>query len=304
MSVKLAYLGIILIWSTTPLTVQWSAESDPFFAAALRMLIGLVVCWVVVSVQSIRVPLEKRYLLIYSVSGLSIFFAMSLVYWCAQFIPSGWISVLYGLSPLVTGVLAFYFLQEDSLTVYKVIGMLLGLVGLMLIFVFGSDLNDNALIGIISCLMAVVVTGGSSVWIKRLNQQANLTGLQVNIGGLIIALPLFIMLWLFFSNELIPTVTLRSGLSILYTGTVATALGFSLYYYLLKNIDATRVALISLITPITSLILGSWLNNEPIFKTIWLGAALICLGLICFEMKSSKQRAAHRPKLKKYFRWL
>ena len=40
-----AYLGVILIWSTTPLGIVWSAQSVHYtFPLFARMAIGLVVC--------------------------------------------------------------------------------------------------------------------------------------------------------------------------------------------------------------------------------------------------------------------
>ena len=41
MSVPAAYLGIILIWSTTPLAVKWSGEGPGYlFGVTARMVIG------------------------------------------------------------------------------------------------------------------------------------------------------------------------------------------------------------------------------------------------------------------------
>jgi len=285
MSVRIAYIAIILIWSTTPLAIQWSSEESPFFSLAVRMVIGLVCCWVLLRVQGKKLSIAKQYWPTYLASGLSLFVGMSFVYLSAQYLPSGWISVLHGLIPIVTGVSAYLYLDESSLTKPKLVGMLLGFLGL----------------GIISCLIAVIVAGASSVLIKRLNQQANLTGLQVNVGGLVIAVPLFILSWLIISEPLLPSsISLKAALSIAYLGMIATTVGFTLFYYLLKNIEATQVSLIALITPITALLLGSWLNNEPIVANVWLGAVLICGGLVCFEFGGKTNWQA----LKKYWRSL
>jgi drug/metabolite transporter (DMT)-like permease len=61
-------------------------------------------------------------------------------------------------------------------------------------------------------------------------------------------------------------------------------LGFALYFYVLKHVEATRVALIALMTPITSLILGHYFNDEVITLNIYIGAALIIFGLAMFEL--------------------
>jgi len=61
MSIPVAYLGIILIWSTTPLAIQWSTQGAGFaFAVFARMLIGLLVASLLVLVWRIRFPLHDR----------------------------------------------------------------------------------------------------------------------------------------------------------------------------------------------------------------------------------------------------
>ena len=65
-------------------------------------------------------------------------------------------------------------------------------------------------------------------------------------------------------------------------------LGFALYFFVLKRIDVTRVALIALITPVTALLLGHFLNDEPVNAQTWVGAGLIILGLAFFEYGGSR----------------
>ncbi|MBT7445123.1 MAG: EamA family transporter [Methylococcales bacterium] len=54
---------------------------------------------------------------------------------------------------------------------------------------------------------------------------------------------------------------------------------FRLYYYVLKHTGPDMVALITLITPVTALILGAQLNNEIITVQVWIGTLFIMLGL-------------------------
>ena len=52
-------------------------------------------------------------------------------------------------------------------------------------------------------------------------------------------------------------------------------LGFALYYYVLRHVEATRVALITLITPVLALMLGHLLNGEALQAESVLGTASI-----------------------------
>ena len=98
MNVSAAYLTVIIIWSTTPLAIQWSSDGVGYqFGAALRMVIGLTLLLLIVRLWRLPLNWSKQSLLVYLSGGIPLFLAMSGVYWSAQFIPSGWISVIFGL---------------------------------------------------------------------------------------------------------------------------------------------------------------------------------------------------------------
>ena len=56
-----------------------------------------------------------------------------------------------------------------------------------------------------------------------------------------------------------------------------------MYYYVLRHVKATRVALITLITPVAALMLGHYLNGEALQTEAIIGSATILSGLLLFE---------------------
>ena len=85
MSVPISYLTVILIWSTTPLAIQWSGNEVGFqFGVAARMSIGLIALLLLLRVMKITFPWHKKARRIYLISGISLYIAMSFVYWGAQ----------------------------------------------------------------------------------------------------------------------------------------------------------------------------------------------------------------------------
>ena len=75
----------------------------------------------------------------------------------------------------------------------------------------------------------------------------------------------------------------RAAWSIVYLGLIGSVLGFALYYYVLKHVEATRVALIALVTPVIALLLGNYLNGEAIQAEAWIGTVAILSGLLLYE---------------------
>ena len=282
MSVPAAYLGVIIIWSTTPLAIKWSGEEVGFlFGVASRMLIGAAVCSLIMLLLARKLPWDRAARQTYLAAGLGLYGAMMSVYWGAQYIPSGLISVLFGLTPIVTGVIAAFWLHERSLTINKLSGVLLGIVGLVIIFGTGIDLKEGAVYGIAAVLLSVVLHSISAVWVKAIDAQ--LPALEVTNGGLLIAAPLYLGTWLLFGYDWPVNIPLRTALSISYLAVFGSVLGFIMYFYVLKYIDASRVALITLITPVSALLLGQLLNNELIQPVVWLGTCCILLGMSIYQ---------------------
>jgi len=287
MSVPAAYLGVILIWSTTPLGIQWSAQGASFsFAVMARMLIGLALCWLLLLATRTPFPFAPAARRLYAISGLTLFVSMLLTYWGALHVPSGLISVIYGLSPLMTGVFAALWLSERTLTPLKLAGLGLALVGLWLIFGQpwpGDDTQATfATFAVVAGMMTQTL---GLVWIKRINLRAS--SLAITCGSLSVAGPLFVLAWVIADTARLPAdITPRASAAIIYLGVLGSVVGFTLYYYIIKHLDAGRVALIMLITPVTALLLGQTLNAEFIPAMGWAGIALIGAGLVLYEWQA------------------
>ena len=300
MIVRAAYIGVVLIWSTTPLAIQWSSQGGGYlFGLTARMVIGLGVLYAIYKFTRMYLSHSPAAMRVYVISGLGIFVAMFSVYWGAQFIPSGWIAIIFGLSPIVTGILAHVLLGEKSFTPLRLLGIASGLAGLFVIFNTSVQFSTDALWGLAAVLLSTVAHSFSAVLIKRIN--APISGIESSFGGLILAAPLFLIVLLVSGRGVEADLPVVAWGSIIYLGVVATALGFSLYYFILKNLAAIQVSMVTLITPVTALMLGALLNNEPLTPSVLLGAFLVMSGLALFEFdkivcrflrRSSRQCAA------------
>ncbi len=286
MSIPAAYLTVILIWSTTPLAIQWSAQgAGVAFAVMARMAIGLALSVLILALWRKAVPLHARARKSYLIGGLGMFAAMTLTYWGAQYIPSGLVSVLFGLAPLMTGVLAWRWLAEEALTPAKVAGMLLGLVGLLAIFGDGHELGGpRAVAGLAALLIAVLIYSATLVGLKRIGDDS--PPLATTAGTLAVSLPLFVGVWALSDGHPPAAMPDRAGAAIVYLGVFGSVLGFALYYHVIKHMEAGKVSLITLITPVLALLLGHWANDEAVTAQVWAGTACIGLGLTMHQWRA------------------
>jgi drug/metabolite transporter (DMT)-like permease len=276
-TITTAYLGVVAIWSTTPLGIVWSSQGLDYRHAIFgRTVIGLLVAGMMLAALGRPLPRHRTALLTYLVSALGLMGGLTLTYWGARFVPSGLISVLYGLSPLLTGVLAALWLKEDNLGLRKVFGLILALAGLFAVFNGSLNLGAAALPGVAAVLGAVLVQSSTLVWIKRHGTQLDTVPYTFGMLGLA---TLLLSPFAFAAGPLPQAIPLRAGMAVLYLGVFGSVAGFAMYYYITKHLTAGTVSLITLITPVTALILGHVLNAERIPAMVWLGVVLIGSGL-------------------------
>lgn len=278
MPLPAAFISVILIWATTPLAIKWSAAGmGSSFAVFARMALGTVLCALLLLLFRVRLPLHAKARLSYAVSGVSMFGTMALTYWSAQYVNSGMISLLFGLTPLLTSLGAVLWLQEEAITPSKLAGMLLGLAGLAMVFGDGVRTGAGVALGLVALLAAVMLQALGLVWLKRIGDDS--PPLATTLGSLSVALPLFFGSWWLRDGHWPHGLPQRAVAATVYLGVIGSVLGFMLYYYMIKHMEAGRIALVTLVTPVLALLLGSVLNHELVLPQVWLGAAAIILGL-------------------------
>lgn len=279
MRLALAYLGVVLIWTTTPLGIKWSSVGVSYIVGVTaRMSIGLACLALLMLLSRTKLRLDRTALLCYVAVAVQLYLSMLLTYWGAQFIPSGWISVIFGFSPFMTAFLAAGLLNERSLGIGKVFSYLIGVVGLAVMFSSAIDLNPLAIEGTLAVIAATFLYSVSSVWVKRIH--AELPAMAQITGGLLISLPLYFATWYWLDRAQWPPLPPeQTQWAILYLGVIATPVGFALYYYVLDKLPATNVAMMNLMTPVLSLLLGYFVNHEPLTAKVAVGTGLIMAAL-------------------------
>jgi drug/metabolite transporter (DMT)-like permease len=182
---ELVFLSVVAIWSTTPLAIVWSTlGTSHSFGVASRMLIGLGVCLLLLLIKRQKLTLTPLSLWNYFYAGLGVFITMSLVYYASQNLASGIVSIVFGLTPIMTGVFALILLKDKFFSVNKIIGLLLGLSGLVVIFSHSLTESRDLVRGLLAVTLGMTFQAFISVKLKQINTQVSAlettTGLSVS----------------------------------------------------------------------------------------------------------------------------
>ncbi len=277
---------VSFVWGSTWLAIKIGLEDiPPFLGAGIRFAVATVILLIIVRVRKIGVPFTRDAKKVYLVLGiLSFGIAYGLAYWGEQYITSGLCSVLFAAYPLCVAVFSHFVLENERLTVYKITGIVLGVVGLAIIF--RSDLSlsgSTGILGMTALLLSAMLQGVTLVLIKKYGQPVS--PFAMNLVGM--GLGTIILLALGFASESGQSIVWNSAAvgSVLYLAAFGSVLAFVTYYWLLKRIEAVYLSLTTFINPIVAVILGAIVLGESLSPQTAVGAAFVLVGLLAANGK-------------------
>lgn len=273
-----AYCAVLLIWATTPLGIQWSNSSLSFSGAiTLRMLLALLVCAGILRMQNKRLILSAKDWLVYAIGALGLFPNMLIVYWSAQYISSGLVSILLGFFPLFLGLFSWLWFKENTMTRRQVAALGLAFSGLSCIYAQHLHASWHAVAAILGVLVAAAFWALSSIWVKSIGVQID--AMRQSTGTLVIAAPLFLVYWCLFDRQLPSNWQFKSQLGVVYLVLAGSCLGHTLYFYVLRNCSLAATGLLTLLSPMLALIIGFLVLDEVLSMQELMGVGLVLLAL-------------------------
>lgn len=202
-----------------------------------------------------------------------------------QFIPSGLAAVVNAATPVFAVLAAHWLTADERLTPNRLSGTLLGLVGVAILAgpaAFGRGEATEAL-GIALCLGACLSYGLSGVWSRRL-RRAGLAPLPAATGQCLASSLMMLPLVLAFDRPwTLPPPGADAVAALLALGLLATALAYALYFAILHGAGATNTMLVTLLVPVTALLLGALALDEALAPRHFAGMAVIGLGLLAID---------------------
>ena len=179
----IAYAVLVVIWSTTPLAIKWSADEVSFAGAIFwRILLSAIIALCIVRVKGESIWGYRHGVRFYTIAAIGIAPNFLLVYWASQWIASGLISVIFSTTPFVMGVLSFYILGKQVFTLQRVVALLIAVAGLLFVFIDQLTLMGvNGAYGIFAMVFSVLIFSFSSTYLQQI--ESDIPVLQKTTGG-------------------------------------------------------------------------------------------------------------------------
>jgi len=253
----------------------------PFVSAGVRFTIASSVILLVMKIRSIPLIFDGSAMKIYLVGGFfSFLIPFGLVYWGQQFISSGLASVLFAVYPFSVAVVAHFTLHDEKLKKTKIIGMLVGFIGIIVIFSdsFAIRFNLMEFFGMAAVVGSGIIQSFVVVLIKK--EGKHLNPFSMNLVPMAIAAIGFLAAGLLLEDVGRNRFDLIGLSSVFYLGIFGSIVTFTTYYWLLKKVSVLLMSLIAFITPIIALILGWMVYDEKLTVFHLIGSILVLTGLL------------------------
>ena len=277
--------SLIMIWGSSFLLTDRSLLFfSPEQVVTYRLTIGALTMLVISIVfsRNLLLPLHSWFhFSIYAVIGNIVPYLLISIGQTS--ISSGMAGLLMAFMPLVTLVLAHFFLPNDKLNIYKVFGFIIGISGVLVILGPSINNNSNATFGIFLVLGAACAYSINTIIAARLSSYDPIIS---STCVLILASVLSFIIWpetLMLNFSEIP---LLSGSAIILLGVLPTGIAAYIYFIIINAAGATILSTINYLIPVVAFFLGAILLGEEILLQNLIALIFIISGIFISRKKS------------------
>ncbi len=281
------------IWGASYFFIKiGGAEIPPFTFVEARTLMAALALMAVLALRKESIPRARREWLV--LIGMGIFngaIPYTLITWGETHISSGLASILTAAMPLFTVIFAHVWTRDERLTLVKAAGVAVGFIGVVILFI--PDLRQGIQIEFWG--QFAVVVAAASYGLATLIAHKFLAGTShvvASAGQLASAALVMLPLSLAFDHPFTLRPSFEAMGALLILSLMGTAFAYVLYYWLIEHTGATRTSLVTYLIPITGVMWGALLLNEPVEWEALVGLALIIAGIGLVNRQSAPTREA------------
>ncbi|WP_366922211.1 EamA family transporter [Metallumcola ferriviriculae] len=272
-------LLIYVIWGATFSVMKVGIEYiPPLTFSSLRFIIGgalLVLFGIVVRTPF---PAKEDWGALAILGLFQTTFTFSLVFYAMQFVEAGLTAILMYTYPLLVNLMAHFLLPGERLNTRKVIGLLVGFSGLILIFAANANTAGGwGTVGKVLILFAALSWAGATIYLRRRFQNHNtlqVTAWQMLLGGVFTIVPAFL-----FERTASFNFNLIAWETLLFASILASALAFALWFYVLDRLGVGRASVFLFLVPVCGVVFATFLLKEPFTLRVLGGMLSVAAGI-------------------------
>lgn len=264
------------LWGASFLFIRISSPIlGPFLLVDLRVIISFVALIIYALVIGRRPQLRRYWKEYLQLGAYNAAIPFTLISTAGIYLPASMASIINSTTPLFTALVAWIWIK-DPLTKRKILGFILGIIGVSILIGFRPvSIDDNVILSSILIILATISYGIGGVYASKKLHEVTALDLAIGqqLGAGILLFPVAIL------NLPTQMPSLEVIYSVLGLSLLSTALGYLIYFKLMKEIGPVNTANVTFLVPVFSVIWGVFFLNEAItFGTI-IGLLIILLSI-------------------------
>lgn len=267
-------------------------QVPPLTLVFYRVALAALTLFIYLKLRSEKLPTGYPIWSAFFIMGLlNNIIPFSLLFWAQTLIPSGLASIINATTPVFAILVAHFTLTDEKLTLNKTLGVVMGFMGVAVLMGMDEMAGENiAILGIFACLGAALSYGFASVFGRRFKSMGispSIGAFGQLLGSSIIMLPIILI---FEQPWNLPLPNAATVFAILTLAVVSTALAYLIYFRLLATVGAVNASSVTLLVPVSAIILGALFLDEQLKLQHYVGMLLILLGLIAIDGRIFKRK--------------
>lgn len=275
---------VCLIWGLQQIILKATADDiSPVLQIGLRSGIAAVLVGLFMVVRRERLSFANGTWKPGLVIGLLFGFEFLLVGEGLRYTSASHMVVFLYTAPIFAALGLHWKLPSERLSIVQWIGIAAAFGGIAIAFLgrtpqaagstFSTMLYGDAL-----ALMAGMTWGATTV-VVRSTALARMPATQTLLYQLVAAFVILCVAAVVLGQDTFHP-TPRALLSLAFHSVVVSFISFLVWFWLLRHYLASRLGVLSFMTPLFGVILGAWLLDETISPSFMAGAALVLIGIV------------------------
>ena len=281
---------LVFLWGTSFMFISVSVENiDPLSIVFYRVLLGALVLTVIVYATGLRLPLAPSAWLVFLIFGIvGNVFPFFLISWGQQSVNSGIAGMIMAIMPLMTMILAHYFVDGEDLNRFKIIGFALGITGITILLGPVFEGGGRAALSGFAIFIAATSYAVNSILVRRLPQY---NPIVAGAGMLIAATITLLPVWWFLAPGYPVDTSMKSMMAVLWLGIGPTGIASIILFTVIKRAGPTFLSTINYMIPVVAFFTGALILSEPIEWHSILALVTILSGIGLTRYRASIQPA-------------
>ena len=277
-----------LIWASAFFNIKIATYSyGPITIAFLRIFFGMIPVLLLCFYKKIKIEVfSKDWKWFAAIGVINLVIPFFLIAYGVQKVQSNLAAILMSTTPISATILAHLFIDKEKINLVKILGIILGFLGIVYLFSENLLINDENLFSALMILVGSTfyVIGGILTLKISHKKNENVTA-SILIWGTIFVCPISLIIeqpW-----NLNPS--LESTLSLIYLGVFPTGIAWLLRFMILKRNGLVFQSQVAYLIPIFGVILGYLFLNELVTSKILISLFIVILGIYFFKKSGDKK---------------